>query len=575
MQHARTLRRTFLLGFTLLSACAAGEPQPRAGGIAHMPGGGYAAYLSGAHAIATGDLSYAADRLLAALADDPTNPELRSRAFLACVISGRPEAGRLAKLLPDNGFARLYMANQAIAASDWAGADGLLRGVPRQGSTEILQPLLLAWVQQGGGHTDAALAILRPLVQQSRLRSVFAMHAGLIADLAGRQADAQRFYDIASGTEGAPTLRLAQVIASFEARHGHPAAAESALSDRIVSGEALGLALPALVKASSAPVVRNARDGASEAYLALAAALHLQGSDDFAQLLLRFAMDLRPDSTGARLLMSEIQDSAHQPQAALASLAPIGPTDSLIGVVRLRRAGLLAEAKRDDEAKVELAAMARDYPDRPEPLAEMAAILRSEDRFADAAAAYTQAIDRLRGPEATSWRLFFNRGIAYERAHDWQRAEPDLVRASEMAPNEPSVLNYLAYSWADQGRNLPQAEAMLQKAVAMRPNDGAIIDSLGWVQLRRGDKDGAVATLEHAVELEPEDAVVNGHLGDAYWAVGRKLEAGYQWRRALNLHPAAEDAARLESKLREAGDAPKPAATKQDTTSSLDQPHLQ
>ena len=575
MQHARTLRRTFLLGFTLLSACAAGEPQPRASAGPHIPVGSYAAYLSGAHAIVTGDMGYAADRLLAALAADPTNPDLRSRAFLACVISGRPEAGRLAKLLPDNGFARLYLANQAISAGDWAQADLLLRSVPRQGSTEILQPLLLAWAQQGGGHTDDALATLRPLVQQSRLRSVFAMHAGLIADLAGRQADAQHFYDLAAGSEGAPTLRLAQVIASFEARHGHASAADDALRDRISNDEALGLALPALVKASPAPVVRNARDGASEAYLALAAALHLQGSDDFAQLLLRFAMDMRPDSTAARLLLSEIQDAAHQPQAALATLAPIGPDDSLIGVVRLRRAGLLAEAHRDDEAKTELAAIARDYPDRPEPLAEMAAILRSEERFADAAAAYTQAIDRLRGPEASSWRLFFDRGVAYESAHDWQRAEPDLVRASEMAPNEPSVLNYLGYSWADQGRNLPAAQAMLEKAVAMRPNDGAIIDSLGWVLLRRGDKDAAVDTLEHAVELQPEDAVVNGHLGDAYWAVGRKLEAGYQWRRALNLHPEPEDAARLESKLREAGDPPKPSSPKPDTTSSLDQPHLQ
>jgi Flp pilus assembly protein TadD len=90
---------------------------------------------------------------------------------------------------------------------------------------------------------------------------------------------------------------------------------------------------------------------------------------------------------------------------------------------------------------------------------------------------------------------------------------------------------------------------MIDKAAQQRPNDGAIVDSLGWVLLRGGDTKGAVTTLERAVELEPQDSTINGHLGDAYWAVGRKLEATYQWRRALTLNPEPEDAAKLEAKL--------------------------
>jgi Flp pilus assembly protein TadD len=117
------------------------------------------------------------------------------------------------------------------------------------------------------------------------------------------------------------------------------------------------------------------------------------------------------------------------------------------------------------------------------------------------------------------------------------------------------VLNYLGYSWTEQGVNLPQARRMIERAVELRPNDGAIIDSLGWVTFRQGETRKAVALLEKAVELTPSDSTVNLHLGDAYWAVGRKLEAQFQWRRALTLNPEPEDVPKLQSKLRESEQA--------------------
>src|SRR6202008_241791 len=105
------------------------------------------------------------------------------------------------------------------------------------------------------------------------------------------------------------------------------------------------------------------------------------------------------------------------------------------------------------------------------------------------------------------------------------------------------------YSWADMGRHLKEARDMIQRAAERRPNDGAITDRPGWGVVRQGDGKGAVTTLEHAVELEPEDSTINGHLGDAYWAAERKIEAQYQWRRALTLNPEPEDKAKLEAKL--------------------------
>jgi len=176
-------------------------------------------------------------------------------------------------------------------------------------------------------------------------------------------------------------------------------------------------------------------------------------------------------------------------------------------------------------------------------------ILREKQRFPDAIAAYDKAIGRIGHPAGSDWIVFYDRGVAEERAHLWPKADADFHHALELSPDQPFVLNYLGYSYADMGHHLNEARDMIQRAAERRPNDGAITDSLGWVMYRQGDAKEAVKTLERAVELDPEDATINGHLGDAYWAAGRKVEAQYQWRRALTLNPPPDDAAKLEAKL--------------------------
>jgi Flp pilus assembly protein TadD len=173
-------------------------------------------------------------------------------------------------------------------------------------------------------------------------------------------------------------------------------------------------------------------------------------------------------------------------------------------------------------------------------------------RFSDAVSAYDRAIARIPHPGQNDWPLFYDRGIALERSKQWPKAEADFEFALQLAPDQPYVLNYLGYSWAEQGRNLSRAHQMIERALQLRPNDGSIIDSLGWVQLRQGETSNAVQQLEHAVELDPEDSTINGHLGDAYWAAGRKLEAEFQWRRALTLNPDPAEIPSLQSKLHEA-----------------------
>lgn len=511
--------------------------------------GVFGAYLAGRVALSQGDAHAAAGEFLKALAVRPADTELTQQAFFAALMSGRGEAVPLARQLPDNQMAQLVLGDEAAKAGNWQEAERRFRSLPRQGLTQLLQPLLLAWVQQGDNRTDAALATLRPLLDGQRFRGLFALHAALIADLGNRPVDAAKFYRAAQADMPDANLRLAQVMASWQTRSGHPAEAQRSLSALVAVAPDMAIAVPALMASAGKRPVGRATDGMAEAYVALAAALHAQQASDFATAMLRLALDLRPDFTAARVMQADLLANSKRPAAALQMLASIPATDPIAAVVRLRRVALTERLGHSDDATQELERLARDYPDSPLPDIALGDMLRQKQHFPAAIAAYDRAATRLHQPSANDWPLFYNRGIAYERARQWDKAEADFRYALQIAPDQPYVLNYLGYSWADMGDHLAEARRMIQRAADSKPNDGAITDSLGWVMLRQGQVADAVKTLERAVELDSEDATINAHLGDAYWAAGRKVEAQYQWRRALTLNPTADDAAKLEAKL--------------------------
>ena len=556
MQHGQSFRSA-LLALSMLSGCAASDfaDDDAPGRSSPRPTGAFGAFLSGRYAASRTDLETAADRFLAALSKDPKNPELERQAFLATAMTGRPEASHLARLQPGNPAAQLLLADEDVRAGRWNLAEARYAALPASNVMQVLQPLLVAWAQQGGGHASAALATLRPFVEGQRFRAVYTLHAALIADQAGRTADAAKLYQAAQREYGDLNLRLGVILASWEARQGQVAVAQRLIRDMVAGNAELAIAQPMLEANVAAPSVPDAAAGIAETYLAMAASLRQQGGTEFALLLLRLALDLRPDMTAARLLVSEIQDGSRHPTAALAVLADVPQTDPLIPVVRLRRAQLNEKLGRSEEAQRLLEALARDYPDRPEPLALMAEILRRKSRFVEAAVAYGRAIERIPDPAPSQWLLFYQRGVSLDRAGQWARAEADFDRALQLSPEQPAVLNYLGYSLTEQGRDLPRARRLIERAVQQRPNDGSIVDSLGWVMLRQGDIAGAVRNLERAVELSSEDATINGHLGDALYAAGRKREAEFQWRRALTLKPDPAETERIEARLRGLPDA--------------------
>jgi tetratricopeptide (TPR) repeat protein len=267
----------------------------------------------------------------------------------------------------------------------------------------------------------------------------------------------------------------------------------------------------------------------------------------------RLATVLAPAEAGALLLVGDVLDQQKRHADAIAAFGRIEQSSPLAWPARLRIADSLRQLDRIDEAMELLEKMAAERPERIDALATKAGILRGKERFAEAAPVYDRAIARIASPERRHWTLFFSRGIAFERSDQWPKAEADFRKALELQPEQPDVMNYLAYSWVDKGfpEHYDLALRMLERAVELRPQSGHIIDSLAWALYKLGRHAEAVPLLERAVEILPQEAVILDHLGDAFWKVGRRNEARFQWQRALGAKPEADLKPVLERKLRD------------------------
>ena len=298
-----------------------------------------------------------------------------------------------------------------------------------------------------------------------------------------------------------------------------------------------------------APLVRSAQAGAAEVLFGLGSALGRQGGEDLGLVYLNLALYLDPEHPLALLSLGDLYESLKKPELAIDAFGKLPQNSPLKRNAEIQRALNLDALERTDEARERLTSLIQKHPDDLEAISALGNVLRARKRYAEAADVYSKAVALIKQPARQNWTLFYFRGICLERSKQWPQAEKDFLKSLELNADQPQVLNYLGYSWVDQGVNLDRGLDMIKKAVELRPNDGYIVDSLGWAYYRLGRFEEAVKELERAIELRPEDPVINDHLGDAYWKVGRRLEANFQWRHALDLKPEPEDAPKIQAKL--------------------------
>lgn len=515
-------------------------------------------YLAGLHAERQGKAGPAGDFLLHALVADPENADLLNRTFLLMLEEGRFEkakalAERAHNINSEATLPILTLAVDDVVEGDLHLAEVKLHSLPEEGFNKFLKPLMLSWVLSGQGLELEAEAALTPLSENSGFAVLRDLHLGLIHDVSGNEEKAMVSYENALLSSPLPFFRLAEIAGNFFERTGHPEKASEIYQNYLKNASSAYMIESALTRLESnkipEAVVVSVRGGMAEVLFNIASALHQESATKTALIYSRLAGFLRPDFPINQTLLAEIYELQGRKETAKSLYETIRPGTPHRWMADLRVAVILGELNRSEEALAALRTLAKDRPDSVEALASMGDILRTSERFGESITAYDEAVARINELEQRHWVLFYARGIALERAKLWQRAEDDLLRALELQPGQPYVLNYLGYSWIEQGINLERAREMIEQAVKLKPRDGYIVDSLGWVLFSFGEFERAVRELERAVELRPQDSTINDHLGDAYWRTGRHDEARLQWRRALNLDLTSELAASLEAKL--------------------------
>nr|WP_174825160.1 tetratricopeptide repeat protein [Ruegeria arenilitoris] len=510
---------------------------------------GAGSYLAGRQAIYESDYKAAEEYYSKALIFDPGNTKLKESVLLARVALGDVE--RALPIAEDmeaneqpNQAARMVVSAKLV--SDGKFDELLARDPENQGVGPLVDGLMTAWAHLGKGEMTKAMAQFDEVAQQDGLREFALYHKALalasVGDFEGAEAIFAADDSIVARFSRRAALARVEVLSQLNRNDEALQFLENVFAAG--SDPSIESYVDTLSAGGTLPFthVGSATEGLAEVFFSVGAALNTEAAHDYVLLYARIATYLRPDHIDAILLSAELLEQLSQYDLAAEAYRKV-PTDSSdFHAAELGRAEILAQSGKPDAAIEVLENLAARQPNLPSVHVALADLQRRQENYAAAVTSYDRAIELTETGSGGNWFLHYARGICHERLKAWDKAEADFRRALELNPDQPQVLNYLGYSLVERQEKLEEALDMIERAVAIQPDSGYIVDSLGWVLFRLGRYDEAVEHMERAVELMAVDPVVNDHLGDVYWAVGRTREADFQWRRALSfIDPADTD----------------------------------
>jgi tetratricopeptide (TPR) repeat protein len=519
-------------------------------------------YLAARQANLDRDPDAAATYYRAALRFDQRNVDLLEQTFYSVLAYGDINeavrlAGQLVQLDRNNRNARLVLGVRALKQKQWKEARTHLNQAAHGPVNDLLGTLLSAWSAYGGGDFKGAVDTIDKLNGPEWYGIFKDMHAGLIYDLASDKKDAGKRLERAFKLDGT-ALRVMQSHAGFLSRNGGRDEALKIYEDYDKQVPRYPLTIDGLAQLrKEAPlprIVETAQEGAAEALYGLGAALGRREDEmslaNRGLAYLQLALYLEPNHALAQLSLADLYELLKKPGLAIRIYEKVPAASPLKRNAEIQLAIDLDSEERTDEAKKHLEKVIAAKPDDMEAIIALANIQRERKQYEGCAETYGKAIGLLKEPVKNNWTTYYFRGICHERSKQWAKAEVDFKKALDLSPDQPHVLNYLGYSWIDQGVHLDEGMGMIKRSVEQRPDDGYIVDSLGWAYFRIGNYDEAVKNLERAVELKPVDPTINDHLGDVYWKVDRPLEAKFQWSHARDLKPEDGDLVKIEQKLK-------------------------
>ena len=523
------------------------------------PGSLLGNYLAGRFARAQQDNADAATFYGKALRSDPSNEVLLEQAFqmetmAANWVRAMPLAEQLAATNPTHRMSHFLLGVSAFKAGNFAKADTHFKAASENPIGELTSAMARGWTKLAAGDADGALKAVELPKQPEWAQFYLRYHRALIADIAGRKLEANTAFE-KMFRQDSKTLRTSLAYAQHAAFYGDMKLARQVLKDQLDKSQGdphpLAKDLRAQLdgKAKVPLLITTPADGLAEVFYGLGEALTGEGGISLGTIYLQLALYAKPDHAFALAALASAQETAHRYDEAIQTYEKIPNGTALQSAIEIRKAFNLNSLDRSDDSKALLEQLAKKDPKDIRPLEALGNIMRTRKNHAEAVAYFTRVITLIGKPDARHWGYYYARGTAYERMKNWPAAEADLKKALALAPDQPLILNYLGYSWIDQGKNMKEGMKLIEKAVQLKPDDGYIVDSLGWAHFKQGNYKEAVKFLERAVEIKPEDPTLNDHLGDAFWQVGREREARFQWNQALTLSPEPEDIDKIKGKL--------------------------
>lgn len=516
-------------------------------------------YLAANLAKSINDSNSASSFYRSALDLDPANTVIIEQAFQTEATEGHwdravPLARQLVAKDANNRMAHLLLGLEAFKTKDFKKSDEEFKKASDGPIGELTSALARAWAAAAEGNAQQALKLLEMPKQAEWAQFYLNYHKALIADVLGRTGEAEAAFEH-SMRQDATTLRIALAYARHAARNGNLKLANQILDQQSERNQSEPHVLVRELREEIGPdkktqlLVTTPAQGMAEVFYGLGEALTSEGGLSMGILYLQLALYAEPSHAFALAALASAYETGQRYKDAIEAYERIPPGSALQSAIDIRKAFDLNSLDRVDESKALLDKLVKENPTDLKPLDALGNILRARKRYGEAADVYTQAIKLIPTPDKRHWSVFYSRGTCYERLKNWPAAEADLKKALELYPDQPLALNYLGYSWVDQNLNLKEGMSLIERAVALKPDDGYIVDSLGWAHYKLGNYVESVRFLERAVELKPQDPVLNDHLGDALWRVGREREAKFQWDQALTLEPEPEELEKIKKKL--------------------------
>ncbi len=511
----------------------------------------YGTYLAGRVAHIRQDYNKAAAYYIKALELGAKDPDIIGRAYLLLASEGHiNEAAKYAQDAESagdtNNFIHFIVMTENVKNAQYDEALKTLQKIKDKAYRETFLPLFEAWIYAGKNEPDQALKKLSALKNASDMKSLYYVHLGLLQDYFGHEEEADKaFNTILTDENLVLSFHTLQILTNFYTRIGQKDKAIDFVNEYYEHSngeEVFGLLLNNIRESSfynTPRLIDSPQKGVAEALFNIGTVFRTF-QIDVSQIMTALSLYLNPDNATAQISLADLLEYNQRFDNAVEHYDAVAPNEPLYFMGQIKVALGYMQQHNLSKALDRLKNLEIHHPDNYQVLFNLAETYRMLNRPKQAIQYYQKALKNLPEEENNDWTLWYALGMAYEQNQQWPKAESALQTALQKSNRHPIVLNYLGYTWLKHNQNSNEALYMIFDAYNKSPENGHIIDSLGWALYRMGKYDESIKVLERASEYLPGNAVVYDHLGDAYWQGGRHEEARFQWQHALDLKEDAE-----------------------------------